>query len=513
MENKKICVIGAGISGLVTAKTFVEQGYEVTVFEKQAGLGGVWEKSRTYPGLSTQSIGKTYCFSDFPMPASYPEWPTAENIRNYLESYTRHFGISEKIRFQTNVTDVSRTTGSRPGWVVTVRVKYPHGNEIEEKHEFDFVVVCNGTASSTRLPSLPGKDEFTASGGQVLHSTEFNDTSIIEGKRVVVLGGGKSACDIATVAANQAQECSLVFRTPMWMLPKFFLGLVNMKYILLTRFSEVWFPYRQMRGAEKLLHTVGKPLVWAFWRLVELLVRLQLGLDSCGFVPQKRLNQIECSVAIAPQDFFKYIRSGKIQTIKTTITKFIPGGVELANGQQLQADIVILGTGFHQEIPFLEEKYRQQVVDKEGNFHLYRHLINPNIPQMGFVGYNATFFVPLSSEVGAWWLVEYVKGNLSLPSPSEMIQDTTAELDWMKNQFGFVADQGTCLVAFSLRYINQLIKDIYGTDELVVWKGLSQFMMPVDVSVYQKLRQKLNSQRLRNIDDSRRSETVGVRQN
>lgn len=511
MENKKICVIGAGISGLVTAKTFVEQGYEVTVFEKQARLGGVWEKSRTYPGLSTQNTRDTYRFSDFPMPATYPEWPTAENIRNYLESYAQHFGISEKIRFQTDVTDVSRTTGTRPGWVVTIKVKNLNENEIEEKYEFDFIVVCNGVSNRARIPFLPGKNEFTASGGQVVHSTEFNDISMIEGKRVVVLGGGKSACEVATVVANKAKECSLIFRTPVWMLPKFFLGLINMKYILLTRFSEVWFPYRQMRGAEKVLHTLGKPLVWAFWRTVELVVRLQLGLDRCGFLPPKPLNQIECSVALAPQNFFKYVHSGKIQTIKTTITKFIPGGVELANGQQLQADIVILGTGFDKGIPFLEEKYRQQMVDDEGNFHLYRHLINPDIPQMGFVGYNATFFVPLSSEVGAWWLVEYVKGNLSLPSPSEMRQDTTAELDWMKNQFGFIPDQGTCLAAFSLRYVNQLIKDIYGTDELVVWKGLSQSMMPVDISVYQKLRQKLNLQRPRNIDDSRRPETVGVR--
>lgn len=500
MEIKRICVIGAGASGLVTAKTFVQEGYDVTVFEKQQGLGGVWEKSRTYPELSTQSTRDTYCFSDFPMPASYPEWPTAENVRNYLESYAQHFGVIEKIRFQTEVTNVSRKTGVNPGWIVTIRVKDGNGNEEieEQKHEFDFVVVCNGVSNQARTPSFPGKDEFTASGGQVLHSTEFKDTSMIEGKRVVVLGGGKSACDIATVAANKATECSLVFRQPVWMLPKFFLGLVNMKYILLTRFSEAWFPYRQLRGSEKVLHSFGKPLVWAFWRSVEILVRLQQGLDSCGFVPEKRADQIECSVAIAPKNFFKYIRSGKIQTIKTTITKFIPGGLELANGQHLQADIVILGTGFHKGIPFLEDKYRQQVIDEEGNFHLYRHLINPDIPQMGFVGYNATFFTLLSSEVGAWWLREYVKGNLSLPSSSEMHQDTTAELDWMKNQFGFIPDQGTCLVAFSLRYINQLIKDIYATDELVVWKGISEFMMPVDISVYQKLRQELNSQRLKN---------------
>ncbi|MHC5822506.1 MAG: flavin-containing monooxygenase, partial [Nostoc sp.] len=368
MEIKHICVIGAGISGLVTTKTFIEEGYDVTVFEKQKGLGGVWEKSRSYPGLTTQNTGDTYSFSDYPMPASYPEWPTAEDMQNYLNSYADNFGVLERIRFQTEVTNVSRKTGEQPGWIVTIRV-----NEKEEKHEFDFVLVCNGIFSTPKLPSLPGREEFAASGGRVLHSTEFKDTSIIQGKRVVVVGFGKSACDIATVAANTAKESTLVFRQPLWKIPRFFLGLVNLKYILLTRFSEAWFPWRQMGRLESLLHTLGKPLVWAFWRTNETLLRLQFGLDSCGMLPEQPMNQVNCQITIAHPDFFKYVHSGKIQAIKTSIAKFIPGGVELANGQQLQADIVIFGTGFRQELPFLEEEYRRQLVDEDGNFSLYRY--------------------------------------------------------------------------------------------------------------------------------------------
>ncbi|MHC5720656.1 MAG: NAD(P)-binding domain-containing protein, partial [Nostoc sp.] len=114
-------------------------------------------------------------------------------MQNYLNSYADNFGVLERIRFQTEVTNVSRKTGEQPGWIVTIRV-----NEKEEKHEFDFVLVCNGIFSTPKLPSLPGREEFAASGGRVLHSTEFNDASIIEGKRVVVVGYGKSACDIAT---------------------------------------------------------------------------------------------------------------------------------------------------------------------------------------------------------------------------------------------------------------------------------------------------------------------------
>jgi len=492
MDIRHICVIGAGISGLVTAKVFTEEGYDVTVFEKKQGLGGVWEKSRSYPGLTTQNTGDTYCFSDYPMPASYPDWPTAEQMRDYLESYAKHFHVIDRIHFQTEVINVDLQTDAQPRWVVTIRTKDNNQLQtIEETQEFDFVVICNGTFSNPQLPSLPGKDEFIANGGQVIHSTEFNDTSMIEGKRVIVVGNGKSACDIANVAANSAAECTQVFRKAMWKAPRYLLGLVNLKYILLTRFSEAWFPYRQMGRIETMLHGVGKPVVGLFWRTVETVLRLQLGLDSCGMVPDHKMDQLECSVSIAPPGFFKNIRAQKIKPIKTTIAKFIPGGVELANGQQVLADVVIFGTGFTQSILFLSEKYRQRLIDEEGIFQLYRHLIHPEIPQMGFVGYNSGFYSQLTSEVGAWWLVDYVNGHFSLPSIGEMYQEITAELNWMKTRFPTVVYGGNCLATISLRHVEQLIKDMDVNHQLKIWKSIPQVMLPVALSIFHNVRQEL----------------------
>ncbi|HEY9694376.1 MAG TPA: NAD(P)-binding domain-containing protein [Oculatellaceae cyanobacterium] len=499
MEIRRICVIGAGISGLVTAKVFTEEGYDVTVFEKKSGLGGVWELSRTYPALTSQNTADTYGFSDYPMPASYPDWPTAEQIRDYLESYAKHFGINDLIRFKTEVTNVSLKTDAQPTWVVTTRTKdQDQLQPRESSHEFDFVVVCNGTFSNPKLPSLPGKDDFTANGGQILHSTEFNDTSIVEGKRAIVVGYGKSACDIASIAANTATECTLVFRQAMWKVPRHFLGLVNLKYILLTRFSEAWFPYRQMGRIETMLHSIGKPLVWLFWRNVETLLRLQLGLDSCGMKPDYHIDDLECSVSVASPGFFKYIRAGKIKPIKTSIARFIPGGVELANGQQVLADVVIFGTGFTQSIPFLQEQYRRMLIDEEGIFQLYRHLIHPEIPQMGFVGYNSSFFSQLTSEVGAWWLLDYVNGKLSLPSTEEMYQEIADELDWMKTRFPTVVVGGNCLATFSFRHIEQLIKDMDTSHKLKIWKGIPQVMLPIDISMFNKVRQELKLLRAQN---------------
>jgi cation diffusion facilitator CzcD-associated flavoprotein CzcO len=500
MKVKSVGVIGAGVSGLVTAKTFLAESYEVTVFEKQKSVGGVWEKSRTYPGLTLQSPRDTYCFYDYPMPESYPDTLTAEQVRNYINSYARHFGLLEKIKFKTEVIDVQKSKDN-PGWLVTVKEQQTNSNEQQIKtYEFDFVIVCNGVHSLPKIPSFPGMEEFTASGGYVLHSTQCNDTSIIEGKRVIVLGCSKSACDIANLAAKLAQESTLVFNEPKWMVPRYSFGFINIKYWLLTRFTESWLPYRHMSKWERVLHTFGKPLVWLFWRTIELILRLQLRLGNEELIPTKPINQMSSSsFIINPEGFIKYIRSGKIKTRKTTITRFIRGGVELANGEQLQADVVVFGTGFHRRLPFLETRYSQLITDEEGNSLLYRHLIHPDIPQMGFVGYNSTYFNLISSEVSAWWLVEYVKGNLQLPTAEEMYQEVATELNNMKANFGYVPDQGMYLFPFSLRYIDRLLKDISGDEQLVIWENIGQIMLPVGRDVYKKVIEKIKLRKLNNV--------------
>jgi glycine/D-amino acid oxidase-like deaminating enzyme len=78
---RRVCVIGAGISGLVTAKVLLEDGFDPLVFEKDAALGGVWSPSRTYPGLCANNTRDTYAFSDHPYPPTAGMFPSAEHIR------------------------------------------------------------------------------------------------------------------------------------------------------------------------------------------------------------------------------------------------------------------------------------------------------------------------------------------------------------------------------------------------------------------------------------------------
>ena len=93
-----IAIIGAGFGGLSAAKILKTFGHQVTIFDKEADVGGVWSASRRYPGLTTQNVKSTYCLSDFPYPDHYPEWPTGAQVQEYLEAYAKHFNLVPSLK-------------------------------------------------------------------------------------------------------------------------------------------------------------------------------------------------------------------------------------------------------------------------------------------------------------------------------------------------------------------------------------------------------------------------------
>src|SRR5436190_18808905 len=119
MEHvKTIGIVGAGLSGLVTAKTCIEYGYEVKVFEKDAELGGVWASSRRYAGVTTQNTKDTYFFSDFPMPKHFPEWPSGEQVQSYLSAYAEKFNVLPRIRFSSEIVSAHFEQNK---WLLTIK--------------------------------------------------------------------------------------------------------------------------------------------------------------------------------------------------------------------------------------------------------------------------------------------------------------------------------------------------------------------------------------------------------
>jgi dimethylaniline monooxygenase (N-oxide forming) len=489
-----IGVVGAGISGLVAAKTFLEEGFGVTVFEKEDEVGGVWARSRRYPGLTTQNPRDTYAFSDFPMPRHYPDWPRGEQVQAYLAAYADRFGVTPHLRLSTRVDSVAPRADGAPGWMVrATRLDGGGAAAGEETHHFDFVAVCNGVFSEPFVPDVPGMAEFTAAGGTALHSTRFHDAQSVEGKRLVVVGFAKSACDVAVAATKGARETTLVYRRAMWKVPKRFFGVVPLKYVLTTRVSESLFRYRTLRGAERFLHTAGAPLLWLFWRNVERSLRARQKLDACELVPEEPLERlVGCSVSLETDGFYAAVRDGEIRPRRGEVRRMEPGAVELSTGERVEADVVVFGTGFRQDAPFLDASVRGRIVDEEGIFHLHRNLVHPEAPRLGFVGYNSSLYSQLTSEIGARWLARFFKGEVRLPPADEVRREDAARLAWLRAERPNGLASGTCITPFNFHYLAELLGDL-GARTWRTRNRLKELMMPVDPSIYANLKAELDA--------------------
>jgi dimethylaniline monooxygenase (N-oxide forming) len=453
---KHIGIIGAGISGLATAKAFIEKGYRVTVLEKAGDIGGVWEKSRSYLGVATQTTRDEYAFSDYPMPQHYPLWPSGAQVQDYLKSYAVAFHVLPHIWFNVQVDQLQYAQSVWQVQLTDLQTKET------QQLQFDFVAVCTGTFHKPYLPEVPGSKSFIEAGGQILHSSQVKDEAVLTGKNVAVVGFAKSATDIATQAADLGKSCTLVFRKAQWKVPRYFGNKVNMRYLLFSRLSEAFFNAPRKSIAQKILHTVGRPLVWAQWRGLEMLLKTQFKLKACGMVPAHRIeDQISCSLGVAPEGFYEKVKSGAIDAQQTTIARMEGKTVVLNNGHTITPDLVVFGTGFTQELPFLEKSYRDLVIGNGGLYRLFRNIVHPLVPQLGFVGFNSSLFTTLTSEVAANWLVAYAERKLQLPAAREINADMEYMDQWrwqgrpIAREFG-----GTCIAPFNFMHLDMLMKDM-----------------------------------------------------
>jgi cation diffusion facilitator CzcD-associated flavoprotein CzcO len=281
--------------------------------------------------------------------------------------------------------------------------------------------------SEPQVPEIDGADRFS---GALLHSSEATDPKLFAGRRVVVVGAGKSALDCAAYAASRASECALVFRTPYWMAPRFLPGGIPSDRVLLSRLSESLFRYHRLDGFERLLHGPGKRLA----RLVMMGVSLQFRLLSrfpAVMVPDDPL-PAGIEVLGVASEFYAAARDGGVRCFRGRITSF-PGGDELllSTGERIQADVVIFATGWRQSLAFLDPELKQTVL-RGGYLHLFRHILPPNERRLGFVGYASSTACQLTAEISAHWLSQAFHGELDLPDPSEMDIEIDVVKSWLR---------------------------------------------------------------------------------
>jgi cation diffusion facilitator CzcD-associated flavoprotein CzcO len=462
IPRKKVAVIGGGVSGLAAAKAFDARGHRVLGFERSHDLGGVWEPSRSYPDVQTQSPKDLYRYTDLPMPEDYPEWPKGPQVHAYMHDYTRKHGLARLFRLGTTVLTMDRRADGTPGWTLTLQAG---GREWTE--DFDFVAACTGQFSDRNVVSHPGQDAFEARGGQVLHSSAYTDPSICEGKHVVVLGGSKSATDIAVNATrNGAASVTLVYRRNVWRVP-YFVGGINFKNLLYMRAQEVQFNSWGKGPAQRAVAAAMKPLVWVNFRGLEMLLKTQLGLRKHDMVPDEPIEHtVSCSVPIVTPGFFEALDDGSLRAVRGTFEEYTDAGVRLSTGETIPCDLAVMATGWKLGVPFLPEACREKLIEPDGQYRVYRLAVNPDLPDMGFVGFNSSFCTILSAEMIANWLVRFADGKLAhQPTEDEMNADIDAMLDWKRRERPAAQVYGgLCSAPFHFKHFDELLADMGATE-------------------------------------------------
>lgn len=456
-RRKKIAIIGGGVSGLAAAKAFDERGHRVVGFERSHDFGGVWELSRSYPDVQTQSPKDLYCYTDHPMPESYPEWPKGPQVHAYLHSYAEKHRLARLFQLNTNVVSIHQHKEG-DGWLINLEAAGKPRTE-----HVDFVVVATGQFSDKNVVEFDGQQAYTDNGGVVIHSSEYQNTGQIVGKRVVVLGGSKSATDVAVHAANHgATQVTMVYRENVWRVP-YFVGGINFKRLLYMRAQEQQFNSWGRGPLASTLAALFKPLIWANFRGLETLLKIQLGLNRWNMVPDTPIEKaVSCSLPIVTPGLFEAFKAGTVVPIQSTISHYEQGRVSLESGESIDADVIILATGWKLGVPYLGEQDRARLIEPDGQYRVYRLAVNPDLPNLGFVGFNSSFCTVLSAELIANWLVRFADGKLlNQPDQAAMTANIEKMLDWRRNQRPAAQVYGgLCSAPFHFRHFDELLADM-----------------------------------------------------
>ena len=214
-------VVGAGPHGLSALKALRQHGIEADGFERADDLGGNWNfgapTSRVYESTHLISSKPFTQFPDFPMPDSYPDYPSHRQIKEYFGRYADHFGLRDRIRFGHEVVRAVPVDGGAAGELTARDVT----TGSETTYRYAGIAVANGHNWNPKMPAYPGLDEFR---GEVLHSADYKGADVLRRRKVLVVGAGNTGCDVAVESAQNASHTWHSTRRGYYYNPKYAMG-------------------------------------------------------------------------------------------------------------------------------------------------------------------------------------------------------------------------------------------------------------------------------------------------
>jgi cation diffusion facilitator CzcD-associated flavoprotein CzcO len=404
----KTAIIGAGSSGLTVLKALKEAGVPAVCFERGSKLGGNWVfdndngQSRIYRSLRINTSRRRMQFSDFPMPADYPDYASHEQVARYFEAYAETFGLRPSIRFRTAVERVEPyASGQDAGYRV-----WSSGGTVEE---FAAVIVANGHHWDPAFPDPPPPGRFD---GLVMHSHAYvspTEPHALAGKRVVVVGIGNSAVDIASELAKSGAQVTLSVRRGAWVLPKFLFGRPIDEPGLIPR---------------------SLPDVWKT-RVAELWYRLFVGAPDAHGLPLPDHHLAHAHPTLS-DELLPLLAQGRI-TPRPAIARFDGSRVVFVDGSAIEADAIVYCTGYKVSFPFFDPSF---VSAPDNELPLFLRCFHLEHPRLMFAGMAQPLgaIMPLVEAQGRLF-ARYLTGEYELPSAAEMRQRTARERESVRRRF------------------------------------------------------------------------------
>ncbi|NEC72735.1 NAD(P)-binding domain-containing protein [Streptomyces rochei] len=407
----RVCVIGAGLSGLAVGHALRERGIGFVCLEKADDVGGIWrqpeagERGPGYESLHLNTAKQLTGYADFPMPESYPLYPRHSQFAAYLRSFAEWSGVREHVELRTEVTSVRQ----EPDGMWTVVSRDARGAETSRR--FERVIVASGHHTEPALPDpLPaGADSFA---GTILHSLDYRTGADFAGRRVVVVGLGASAVDIAADLSRHAAETFLSVRRGLHIVPKQLYGMSVDVIAEAPWFNEMSFAERIQWAEQALLVARGK-------------------LSDYG-LPEPD-HPVFSSATTLSDEILSRIRHGAV-TPRPAIDSFDGDRVVFTDGTSTPADAVVYCTGFHMTWPFLPAGCP---VAADGAVELYRRVVPADRPGLYFVGLvRPVGAITRLVEAQTRWVAGIIGGEISLPSAEEMREEIDAYLTSIAQRYG-----------------------------------------------------------------------------
>jgi thioredoxin reductase len=391
---QKVCVIGAGSSGIAACQVLNARGIGFDCFEKGSEVGGNWRfendngMSSAYRSLHINTSRGLMAYATYPMPDDYPDYPNHFQIARYFDDYVDRFGLRERIRFRSEVKSVVPVEGE---WEVTVE----GADGGTETHRYRAVLVANGHHWDPRWPEPPfsGVDDFE---GEQIHVHHYREPEALRGKRVLVLGIGNSATDVAVEASRIAEKTFLAMRRGAYVMPKYLNGKPTDE------------------AASKLLTLMPLP-VQRF--VLARMLGLSAGDMTSYGLPKPDHKLLEAHPTVSAE-LLSRLGHGDI-AVKPNIDRFTGGRtVRFADGSEEEIDLVVYCTGYRITFPFFDESV---VSAADNRLPLYRRIASVEHPGLYFIGLIQPLgaIMPLA-EAQSEWVADLLGGRGTLPPPAEM---------------------------------------------------------------------------------------------